>query len=190
MGYRHYFYKVSKDMVEKVKNMTIDEINEYAKSCDCYYECDITLYKDKFLDKKEIFEFGKVRDDLVDRIEKFGEPLFADSKTQDYLNYYDPYIIRKEGLVEAINIYTEKVQNYYEDLLKADDVFEALTSINKITDEVKGKIFEISNFGIINTEEDCDYLTDSWLYEYSIFNLGYILKTFDFDKDCLLLFGW
>ena len=60
MGYRHYFYLVDKSKCEAVKNMTLNELCDYAKSEGVEVEDGWFYFNDeKFLDKKRIFEFGK-----------------------------------------------------------------------------------------------------------------------------------
>ena len=107
MGYRHYFYLVDKSKCEAIRNMTMSELCNYAKSegvegGDGWF----SFNDNKFLDKKEIFEFGKLYwDDTADRIYSKGEPLFTDKEVQEDVSDYDPYVVGKPGVLEAIEIY-------------------------------------------------------------------------------------
>lgn len=204
MGYRHYFYKVSKSEVEKVKNMDYEQLFEYAKKCkaDCdEEEKNFYFNDDVFMNKKEVFEFGKLYwDDTADRIYKTGVPLFIKDNVQEQFSDYDPYVVGKEGLLEAIKIYTEKVIAYYKDLLVDGKDYklplgitvhkEDIKSVDKIAEHIENKLRSISIRGLVNTYDDCNYLTDSWEYEHSIFNLAFLLKTIDFEKETLLFYGW
>lgn len=207
MGYRHYFYKVKKSEVEKVKDMTLDEIFEYAKICGVDIEEDdgekYFYFNDRgFLDKVEVFEFGKLYwDDTADRIYSKGVPLFNNKDAQEYVSNYEPCVVGKEGLLEAIEIYQEKVLEYYKDLLVDGQDFnlpfgmilhkEEIKSIDKIVEHIEDKIRSMSYRSIANTNEDMKWcVTGSWEYEHSIFNLVHLLKSIDWEDDTLLFYGW
>lgn len=62
MGYRHYFCKVRKSEVDRVRNCSISECNELAEN---FYHSETTdsgfMFNDKkFMDKVCVFEFGKL----------------------------------------------------------------------------------------------------------------------------------
>ena len=193
MGYRHYFYKVEKTQIEAVKAMSISELCEYAEKCGvevCEENGEKYFYfnDEKFLNKKEIFEFGKLYfDDTADRIYSKGFPLFEKQEVQEYLSDYAPYVVGKDGLLEAIKIYEEKVLNHYKGLLSDDEELQKA----KTLEYVKDKIRMLSAFPIANTDEKNKMkVTSSWEYEHSIFNLVHILKTVDWEKDTILFYGW
>ena len=204
MGYRHYFYKVDKSEVEKVKDMNYDELYEYAKQKGCKDINDEDKYiyfnEDRFLNKQEVFGFGKLYyEDTDEKIYNTGTPLFTNKETFEYFSDYYPYIVGKEGLLEAINIYQQKILDYYKGLLVDGD--EAIgpfgivipqpqiKCIDKLTEEVRDKIFW-NNKGIVDLDEKKPCVTSTWLYEYSIFNLVFLLKTIDWEKETLLFYGW
>lgn len=205
MGYRHYFYKVKKSEVEKVKDMTLDEVIEYAKACEVEVEEGekYFYFKDRrLLDKVEVFEFGKLYwDDTADRIYSKGAPLFNNEDVQEIVSDYVPYVVGKEGLLEAIKIYEEKILNYYKDLLVDGQDFnlpfgmrirkEEVKSIDKVVEHIEDKIRSMSYRSIANIDEDEKWcVTGSWEYEHSIFNLVHLLKSIDWDTDTLLFYGW
>ena len=189
MGYRHYFYKVKKDDVATVKDMDFDQLCRYAQcrgvelydedvdGCRGFYFND-----DKFLNKIEVFEFGKLYwDDTADRIYSKGVPLFTIKETQDNFDDYVPYVVGKGGLLEAIAIYREKVINIYRNLMEEND-------IEKIKSHIHDHAFWSGQ--IVDTDENHKYLTRSWLYEHHIFDLVYLLKTIDWETETLLFYGW
>ena len=102
-------------------------------------------------------------------------------------------------MLKAIEIYQEKILNYYKGLLIDGD--EAIgpfgivipqpqiKCIDKLTEEVRDKIFW-NNAGIVDLDEKKPCVTSTWLYEYSIFNLVFLLKTIDWEKETLLFYGW
>jgi hypothetical protein len=207
MGYRHYFYKVKKSDIENVKDMDYEQLLAYAENkgveIDEWGGKKSFYFNDnKFLDKTEVHEFGKLYwDNTANRIYSKGVPLFTNSDVQEYLVDYKPYIVGKEGLLEAISIYQEKVLNFYKGLLvdgeerhlplgitiTKDDV----KSIDKVVSHIEDKIRSISYRGLANIDEDNKWaVTSSWEYEHSVFNLVHLLKSIDWEQDTLLFYGW
>lgn len=193
MGYRHYFYLVEKTQVEAVKRMSISELYEYAEKCGSEVsEEDGKKYfyfnDEKFMNKTEIFEFGKLYfDDTAERIYSKGIPLFEKQEVQEYLSDYAPYVVGKDGLLEAIKIYEEKVLKYYKSLLSDDEEPQQ----SKMLECVEDKIRTLSAFGLADIDKTNKMkVTSSWEYEHSIFNLVHILKTIDWEKDTILFYGW
>ncbi len=205
MGYRHYFYKVNKADVEKVKDMDLNEIIAYVKEVGAeVYEGENDYYfnDDKFLNKQEVFEFGKLYwDDTAERIYKKGVHLFTREEVQENVSDYVPYVVGKDGVLEAIKIYEEKVLNYYKDLLvdgkdcslplgltlRKEDV----KSIDKLVEHIEDKIRNLGYIGLANTNEEYKWsVTHSWEYEHSIFNLVHILKSVDWETETILFYGW
>ena len=207
MGYRHYFYKVKKADIETVKNMNYEQLLEYAErngvEIDEWDGKKSFYFNDKkFLNKVEVHEFGKLYwDDTAERIYSKGKPLFSIDQVQKQFCDYVPYVVGKEGLLEAISIYQEKVVNYYKDLLvDGQDRHipfgitlrqEDIKSIDKLLSHIEDKIISMTYRGIANIDEENKYqVTSSWEYEHSIFNLVHILKTIDWEEDTLLFYGW
>lgn len=207
MGYRHYFYKVKKADIETVKNMNYEQLLEYAESNGVEVEewsgkKSFYFNDKKFLNKVEVHEFGKLYwYDTAERIYSKGKPLFSIDQVQEKFCDYVPYVVGKEGLLEAISIYQEKVVKYYKDLL-VDGQYrripfgitirqEDVKSIDKLVEHIEDKIRTITYLGITNVDEEEKWkVTSSWEYEHSIFNLVHILKTIDWDQDTILFYGW
>lgn len=123
MGYRHYFYLVSKEEVEKVKDMGYSELYEYAKQQGAETNEDgddwFSFIDEGFMNKQAVFEFGKLYwDDAADRIYSTGVPLFSREELQGEFDDYKPYVVGKEGVLEAIKIYRDKVLRYYNSILR------------------------------------------------------------------------
>lgn len=207
MGYRHYFFKVKKAIVEAVKDMSYAELLKYAEEKNAkIYEWDgeknIDFLDDKLLERQEVHEFGKLYwDDTAERIYGKGVPLFSKKEVQDEFENYAPYVVGKEGVLEAISIYQEKVLNYYKSLLVDGEerkipfgftiTIDDVKSIDKVLEHLEGKISKISHLGLANIEENNKWqVTSSWEYEHSIFNLVHILKSIDWEQDTILFFGW
>ena len=204
MGYRHYFYLVDKKDVELVKDKTYEELMPIAK----FYGADVDeddgyfYFNDsKFMNKKEIYEFGKLYwDDTADRIYDKGVPLFTDVETQKCFCDYVPYVMGADAMLEAINIYKEKIVNYYKSLLidKDDKDFgyfydvepEDIKDIVRVCHHISDMLFHWDRMGVVNTDLSCDDISDSWMYEHQIFELTRLYKTIDWENKCLLFYGW
>lgn len=210
MGYRHYFYTVDIAECDVVENMTYSQLVEYCKSHSPEaYELD--EYSDgtkeeyinffKILNQTEIFEFGKLYyEDTADRIYSHGIPLFKQKETQEYFDDYNPYRMGKDGLLEAINIYKQKIIDYYKDILTDGAVQilpfgielkrEDIKSLDKFISHVEDELMWWEKLGAVDLDESTDRISKSWMYEHQIFELVRLYKTIDWEKKCLLFYGW
>lgn len=195
MGYRHYFYKCKKADIEQIREKTLAELEEYAKE----KGEELSLRDNSILPQEEVFEFGKLYyEDTDEQIYGTGVPLFSHEEVMEEFSDYVPYEVGEQGLLKAIEIYRQKIKDYYEDLLK-DGATQILpfgielprpdiTSADKIKEHIKEKLFWIEYK--VNLDETKKTLTDSWQYEDTIFNLVFLLKTIDWEKETLLFYGW
>lgn len=203
MGYRHYFYKVEKQEVNKVKSMNFQELCDYVKGIGVKVDEDRFYFNDKkFLNREEVFEFGKLYwDDTAERIYNKGVPLFDIKEVQEKFDDYVPYIVGKEGLLEAIEIYKKKILHSYENLLVGGAEYcapfgitikkEDVQPIEKIREFIQDKLFWVKEFDLCDLDENHKHtVAHSWQYEHSIFNLVHLLKTIDWGKETLLFYGW
>lgn len=205
MGYRHYFYKVKKADVEAVKDMNIDELLKFAQANNVEVEIEEKYFyfnDNAFLNKVEVHEFGKLYwDNTAERIYEKGVPLFTDKEVQEYVNDYVPYVVGKDGVLEAITIYQEKAINFYKGLLKDGQNYnyplgitihkDDVKSIDKLVEHIEDKLRRMLYLGLADTNEDNKWqVTPSWEYEHSIFNLVHILKTMDWETETILFYGW
>ncbi|WP_218964433.1 hypothetical protein, partial [Bacillus velezensis] len=55
---------------------------------------------------------------------------------------------------------------------------------------IKNNLSEWTRGWALNTDINDSWLTSSWKYEYSIFELVRLLKTIDFEKETILFYGW
>lgn len=206
MGYRHYFSLADKKHCEAVRNLPLPLFNAY---CSIHFPNSVEDYEgdDKHinfmntLEQKTIFEFGKLYyDDTAERIYEKGVPLFDNAETRDYYSDYDPAIVGKEAIKEAIEIYRGKIINYYKGMLKDGEIMQTplfgieikrddIKSIDKVCRHIEDELHWWGK-GALNLDEDEPRLTDSWLYEHTIFELVRLYKSIDWDKHCVLFYGW
>lgn len=195
MGYRHYFYEVNIADCFIVKDLTFEQLKEYC--WDAYPKCREEIEEDylsmhDILNQKEVFEFGKLYwDDTAERIYAKGVPLFDVEETQEAFSDYRPYRMGKEGLLEAINIYKQKIVAYYESLLVDGlDYNPNYTSTEKLKEHAEGKVRAWKMLGVLDLNEERERISTSWEYEHQIFELVRLYKSIDWDKKCLLFYGW
>lgn len=189
MGYRNYLYKVKKKDINKIRNMSLKELQEKHGNKDEEYYVSMHDLLDN-INSKCIFEFGKLYwDDTIMRIHNTGEKLFTNEETQEKFDDYDPYLVGKEALKVAIEIYTNKIKEMYENLKEGID--------NAKTDEERVEIYK-RHFQdymywwkqdmVIDLEKEP--ICQSWLYEHLIFELVHLYKTIDFEEYDLVFLGW
>lgn len=200
MGYRHYMYKISKKTVKQIENKDYDYLSK-KYNYEWNYgteEFDLDIFR---LPMERIYEFGKLYyDDTAERIYKYGKPMFQ-KKVMEKVEDYNPYVIPKEALLEAITIYTEKVRKYYNGLLEDGETLVGFLGIEtqketskeeKWKRHIEQQIQEWSGqFGPpYNLKEETDYIVSSWKYEYALFELVRLYKTIDFNKYDLVFLGY
>ena len=141
-------------------------------------------------------------------IEGYGfKPIFSDCATDliesiykknDFISLRDErfnngdcnaFILSKEGLLyiinEAINIVKNTLESGLKD--KDDKHYNMFATPDYL---IKRDINEISfNLYNVNDNEDDYQLTESWQWRYGIFNLIYLYKVFDWNKNNLVLIG-
>ena len=195
MGYRHYFYIVKKSDVEKCNNIVFDELKRQYGDADGYIDFG------EVFPRTEVFEFGKLYyEDTAERIYNTGKPLFGDKDCQEYFEDYYPFVVGKEGLLEAIKIYKEKVINAYQSLLGDGQevqyplgitMTEDISEYDKIKNFVKSRLLWIQKYHFEDIDETNKYkVSKSYIYEHAIFNLIHLLKVIDWDNETILFYGW
>lgn len=205
MGYRHYFCLVKKEDVEKVKNLTLEELMSLYGKKD-YDEIYVSI---KNVIKQEcVFEFGKLYwDDTVERINATGKRLFTNNEVVEYFADHDFYIVGKAGVEKAIEIYVEKINIWLKSLLNDEikkefeenkvkvmyDLKPEDIDMETVIHSIRNKVYDWNKKNIdwiLDLESDSYSITNSWLYEYEVFNFVHILKTIDWNTYTILFYGW
>ena len=193
MGYRTYIGSISKTEYDKIKSFNSEESKAYFNRDDVrpYQIC------------QEIYEFGKYTefDDV-----KFLKPFWENKEVQS--NYGDFWITDKEYLRHIIEHYKGKVIKFYNRLLDCpatDRKYEKqgllrlneneLNNVEKDKlkewfDHIRDMRLEWTQGFAFDLSEDTQVITSSWKYEYSIFELVRIYKTFDWENNHLVYYGY
>jgi len=199
MGYRNYIASLPKDEYENIKDFTEEELQEYkSEPMDDYPS--VGVYD---LAPKKLIELGK----YVDRFpEELQNPFFTNKKLQeDYTIDHDLYVVGKEFLEVVIEHYTEKVRTYYDDMLKnvmTDEKYPRIkdpdecesTDLYKIVEHVRNMSYE---WGYAHMDGNKPYnlelgdsVTTSWKYEYEIFEMVRVYKSFDWENNVMVYYGY
>ncbi len=189
MGYRNYIARIKKDEYEKIKNFTKDEL--YAYKSEDINDGYIGVYD--VSEEKALYELGKYCEFGE---KKFFKPVFLNEQLQaDFQEEHDFFIVGKDFLKHIIEHYNEKVKNFYKELIK--DITNEQVSFKEIPQEVSMKLFhhihgnsmewiQMTPYDLDNGDE----VTTSWKYEYAIFELVRIYKTFDWENDIMIYYGY
>lgn len=149
---------------------------------------------------KEIYELGKYSE-IAFKLESERPSLFTSEELKERYSDYGFAILTKDDFKAVIEAYRQKIVDWFQSLLNPDESqvtvaklskeerkhFEWKHQIEDKLDRWSGKYFGISP---INLNENSERITDSWLYEYAIFELIRLYKIFDWENDDLVLVGW
>jgi hypothetical protein len=212
MGYRNYLGSLPKKEYNKIKNFSLKEIYEYKDeewSDDPYDKPGYVGVYD--IANKQHYELGKYVDEFD---KKFFKPVFKNKETQKYfVEEQDFYIVKQEFVLHLIEHYTKLVKDYYKKIL--NDFYdgnkskaEFMTSKDlPITEQEMTSIYTLINhvrdmaleWGVSGWFEDTipydvdlsnSRVVSSWKYEYEIFELVRIYKTFDWKRNVMIYYGY
>jgi hypothetical protein len=212
MGYRNYLGSITKKEHNKIKKFTRAQLYEYKNEPydenDPYDTGYVGVY-DVCTDSKYLYELGK----YVDQFDKkFFKPVFLNKDLQKwYEEEHDFYIVGKEFVEEVIKNYTEKVRTYYREMFApfCNDIGKgfSLPDYDKVTKEDLQKMYIIIDharsmaceWGVtsfigdmnpLDMDPENEKITTSWKYEYELFELVRIYKTFDWKNKIMIYYGY
>lgn len=210
MGYRNYLGSLPKREYNKIKNFTLKELYEHKGEVwsDDFSEGYVGVYDVAY---NRHYELGKYVDEFP---KKYFKPVFKNKETQKYfVEEHDFYIVDKEFVELLIKHYTEKIREYYkkflspfygEDLQIKSEFLK--TKDNPLTDKEVFDVYQLIDhvrsmgmeWGVkswfpdtvpYSLDEKQDMVT-SWKYEYGIFNLVNLYRTFDWKKNIMIYYGY
>lgn len=125
--------------------------------------------------------------------EKENSELFRNLYTHDDFNFYE---FTKKGLEVFIRRYEEEIVAEYKELFETPsaeecgDVPPDEMHLEKLKSNIRRKVWEWNNHIIEkDLDEDPYRVNNSSYWEYTIFNLIHLYKTFDFENYKLVLLG-
>jgi len=182
MGYRNYIGYISKKEYNKIKSLNKDELFNFSGDDD-YYSVRNFI--------KELHELGKYCEFNTRGLTK---KFFKNKDLNDYYNSdMELFIVDKQFLEMIINTYSEFIKKHYKDMMSDVDVNNEETW----TKEKFAIIFQhIRSFSIEWTQltpynlNEGEEITTSWKYEYVVFELVRIYKSFDWKRNIMVYYGF
>jgi hypothetical protein len=198
MGYRNYIGYISKREYNKIKSLNQKQLSQFynVEEDDCYRG---------FV--KELYEYGKYVEFQPPK--KSFKPFFKNKELQKQYNEdQELYAVTDEFFAYTIDSYKEIIQTYYIKMLAPFREDHAILSLyNKDYDlselslEQKNAVLKmIQHVNSMSMEwlaltpydlhNDTSEINSSWKYEYAIFELVRIYKTFDWKRNVLVYYGY
>jgi hypothetical protein len=211
MGYRTYIGYMPKREYNKIKSLTKQELFDF-------YNLGPDDYKGVSEFGPTLYEFGK--SDGFKPPKGSMTPFFKKKDTQKYWSDdHDFFVVTKDFMDYVIETYKIRIQEYYREMIApfSDSNDEFIKSIvidyvfpkdkysfdtTKITSEQRTGIVNIINhirsfsnewlskYDLTYNLTKGDEVTTSWKYEYAIFELVRIYKTFDWKRNVMLYYGY
>ena len=215
MGYRTYLGIIEKEKIEDLRKCTTrEELESVYKKYNWEYSKDddggeIYFYFPVYeLDYEILYEFGKYADLGSDFNNSLVEIFDKNNPLHEFYEEYDFSVGGEKTFLCAIENYRCKIRDYFKNLLNNTNEFDLIEMAymseeerkefhyNKLKAEAKNKFdtwgMACEEFGCFpyNKNPNQENLVSSWLYEYAIFELVRIYKTIDFDKYCVVYYGY
>lgn len=217
MGYRTYIGSMPKREYNKIKSLNKKDLfNFYKESKDLEHEDDFYIGVWEF--GEPLHEFGKYTDFTPPK--KSMKPFFKNKELMEVYEEDEFFIVTKEFLEYIIESYKKRISDYYNDMVMpfmsdtyntkeflksvkthysySDDKYEF--DFSKITEEEQTALYKmIQHVRSFKTEwveltpyklSEGDKITNSWKFEYNIFELIRIYKSFDWKRNVMIYYGY
>jgi hypothetical protein len=211
MGYRTYLGFISKDEHEKIKGFSLDELKEYFSEDHVgpykivvelyefgkYTEFDDEKYYSPFFTNEETdkyynsdYEFHVIGKEYIEHVIKY----YNEKIKTYYKKMLDPFFPKddiwgdnNEFLKSVKREYKDGEWSYSFDFSKIKP--EEADALYKMIDHIRDMSSEWNLLTPYNLEKG-DEVTKSWKYEYVIFELVRLYKSFDFENNILVYYGY
>lgn len=205
MGYRHYLYAIPKSQVAEIQACKTNE--DWCDFADKYgYKVDHSVCDDNsgwfspYKVGNEVYELGKYSE-IAFKLESERSSLFTSDELKKRYSDYGFALLMKDDFKAVIEAYRQKIIEWLKSLLNPDESQVTAPRLSKEERkhlewkyEIEDKLDKWSGkyFGIfpIDLDESRERITGDWAYEYAIFELVRVYKTFDWENDDLVLVGW
>lgn len=200
MGYRHYLHAVDKNLIEKIQKCTTNE--EWCdRAASLGYKVDYeatgdgTGYFPPHSIGTEIYGLGKYSE-IGSWLENNRTQLFTTEELKQRYEDYAFVLLSAEDFKLIIEAYVRKITDYFQYLLdpKPDPILNNKIDKEKLwehTIQNKLESWQRVKFApVLDLNLDNPCITRSWEYEYAVFELVRLYKTFDWENNALVLMGW
>lgn len=219
MGYRNYIYSMPKKEYNKIKSLTKEELIKYFGKSEedepyvAIYKIGTELYEfGKYVDfqfpKKSYLPFFKKKE-LKEEYEHYDPIVVKPELLESIIDNYRKKIVDNynDMLAPFLGLSPESsgrgTPSEFLNSVKTEYDYpnnKLSFDFSKITQEEQNKLFDaIQHIRSFRTEwvqlkpydlSEGDSITTSWKYEYGIFELVRIYKSFDWKKNVMFYCGW
>jgi len=216
MGYRNYIGYMPKREYNKIKSLTVQEVYDYyglsieEEDYKGVYDFGKELYEfgkyvdfklpeksiKSFFKKKETQDYWGEENDFYVVTEEFLAYII-DNYKEKIRKYYDdmtrPFYIREDsGYLKASDFLSSVKTNWNEEKCEFD--FTKITdkqqvSLFKVLEHIRSMWLEWHDRFSFDLEKG-EEITTSWMYEYAIFELIRIYKSFNWRKNVMIYYGY
>jgi hypothetical protein len=184
MGHRIYLAKLNTVEYLKIRDLNLTQFIEH-------FDDD---YVSPYSIASEIFNFGRNHTLLEsEHLKRF----FINSEVHLNMNTdYDFLLADKEFFKYVISLYTENIQRYYQNLIGGLSYGSKLTKVKQkefflhISSMAQEWGIGLTNMKPYTLDDESKSVTTSWKYEYEIFELIRLYKSFDWETDTLVVYGY
>lgn len=189
MGYYFYLAKMNKHDFDDFQSCKSSQnLAEYCKRHNIECTDDTSDDNDICIPPYEltqrVYNFGKDLD-CLDRLYKDAKDFYPPELKSEYEDY-GAIIFTKEMFLTVIESYKQSTLEFYKhkkEIVEKNDCLD-----KKVIPWLKNRIDEIKTGYFIDTDVEHTNLTNSWSYEYAIFNLLYLYKNLN-PNDVLIFYG-
>jgi len=181
MGYRARLGRIPKTAKEKYAGKSLEEVVELMGSDDWY---------SRPPEYEELYEMGKYLDWRGEAKPFYDFDIMEEAESEFH-------IMSKEDLKVIIEHYHKIIKDNYDKLLKE---FQAGKPENEWDEPQVERFFKekVHEWKLdsyfrpyyLDEEKTDGFIVRSWKWEYAIFNIVYIYKTFDWENDYLIYSAW
>lgn len=195
MGYSQYLYAIPKNQVARIQSCKSNkDWIDFAERYGYMYDAD-TEWLAPYEVGIEIYELGNDLD-IVHELKKNKSCVFTSEELQHRYSDYGFDLLTKDDFKAIIEFYRQKIIEWLKDLLNPENNPAIPPRLSKeemqqraIEDKLDKWIGKYASIPI-DLDESTERVTGSWLYEYAIFELVRLYKTFDWEHNDLILMGW
>lgn len=197
MGYRRYLYALNKTFVKQIQLCKTNK--DWCRLVeDQGYKVDYEEGEGYFAPRQLSGEFYELGKEAFLNLEQTCPQIFTSKELRDYYEDYGFNLLTQENFKQIIESYKEKIIDYFSYLLNPEAPSHYYKPPLKITKEelwkrhIEEKLFTWQSkyyTDPVDLSLDKEYITTSGLYEYVIFELIRLYKTFDWKNNDLALVG-
>ncbi len=175
MGYRIRLGKIAKIERDKYKGKTYDEVDSMIQAIESE---DSPYYPPEYTELHEIGKYVNFNDNL----EGFYDFDIYEACESEF------HIMTKENLKFIIESYHKDTHDYYIKLEKDPSLHTGFFKKKRMIWDPEISLGCVPYY--LDQEKTDGEIVQSWSKEYAIFNLVYIYRTFEWEKDYLIYSGW